>query len=163
MKKLLKIIFSTLVLLQVGCAVTDSGYVESDKIKLSFGEAGNIKPIVAEDYENFPIYIHFDIDRISFVEITDVSTDDLRCTDDILPSPSTISSYTLNSESSIKDIAFRIRLPCASYHNKFIIEVKVHSSTGKYYVRQKLPVVITHEGPGYFPDGYEYSGALPKK
>lgn len=145
----------------VGCAFAEPKYIETDKIHIFFGEDNNTSRIVAEDYAVSPIYLNIDIENVSYIEVADVSSNSLRCTEDILKSPSELASFSLNPKQALKKITFRIRLPCASYHNEFYIMVKVRSQGGNYFLRKKVPVLITHESPGYFAPGHEYSGALP--
>lgn len=144
------------------CSLSQSEFIESNKIKLFFGEEGNTQEMVAENADVFPIYIHIDIDKLRELKVLDVSQSNLKCTSDIISSPSRIATFTINPQKKVQHIAFRIKLPCAAYHNQLVIEIRAKSASGNYFIRRKIPVLITRESPGYFVDGQEYSGAILK-
>lgn len=154
-----KLLFLVLFFLSA-CTMNQSDFIESNKIKLFFGEENNTQKIVAENVNIFPLYIHIDIDNLSELEVLDVSPKNLKCTSDIIASPSRIALFTTNPGKRLRYIAFRIKLPCATYHKQLILEIRAKSASGNYFIRKNLPVLITQESPGYFMDGHEYSGAI---
>ena len=155
-------IFILLLLLLSSCAHTDSPSTETDKIEIFFGEEWNSEEYVVEDVNHFTVFIQMDIDKITRVEFNDVSSSDLICTDDITKSPSMIAAYDVDPELNIEQLVMRIKLPCAAYHGQWFVSVDVESLSGRYHIKRNLPVMISRESPGYFREGYEYSGRLPQ-
>lgn len=161
----IKLISSLLIwlLLCFGTACNAQDYSETDKIAIYFGKADNQAAYVAELEKNFYIGMKFSIDNITEIEINDVSSSSLKCTSDILTSPSKIAKFTTDPTANFKQLEFRIDLPCAAYHEQWDVMVKLKTQRGNYYVKQRLPVKISFEGPGYVEGEYQYSGKLPVK
>lgn len=158
-----KLISSLLIwlLLCLGTACSAQENSKTDKIAIYFGKEGNQAAYVAELEKNFYIGLKFEVDQITEIQVSDVSSSSLKCTSDILPSPANIVTYTTDPTANFKQLEFRIDLPCAAYHEQWDVMVRVKSQHGDYYVKQRLPVKISHEGPGYVAGKYEYSGKLP--
>lgn len=155
-----RIIFISIILSIVACANDNADFVESDKIHLLFGDAeyarvhaGTLddKEKIISDPFNMIFSIHMDIEKVTQVEVSDVSSNNHVCSDDEAPlSPASIASFTLNPKANIKKIDFRyIRLPCAAYQHEFYVMVKVKSLDGNYFMKKKLATLIDVRGDGY--------------
>ncbi len=145
-----RIILVSLLLFAAACHSVDSDYVETDKIQLLYrgdGE-GNIddKEKIILNPSTVPLSIQMDIEQVTQVELSDVSSAMVCKTEGVLPSPSTLAVFTFDPKANIKKIDFRIRLPCAAYHRKFDVMIKVKSLVGNYVMRKKLPVIIRFPG-----------------
>ncbi len=128
------------------CHSTDSGYLETDKIQLLFGDPSE----TFDDKEKiiaFPsivqLSIQMDIEQVTQVELSDVSSARACKTEDVLPSPSTLAVFTFDPKANIKKIDFRMKLPCAAYFREFYVMIKVKSLGGNYVMRKKFPVIIS--------------------
>ncbi len=148
-----RLIFISLLLCVSTCHSVDSGYVESDKIHLLFEEAGtgalDENEKIIETPVLVPLSIRMDIEKVTQVEFSDVSSDEICDFGDIPSSPSKIASFTFDPKANIKKIDFRIRLPCAAYRQKFYYLIKVKSLGGNYFIRKKFPgKVIWNAGSG---------------
>ncbi|MBI3561441.1 MAG: hypothetical protein HY080_06955 [Gammaproteobacteria bacterium] len=142
------ILLTGLILFVAACQSTESDYVETDKVHLLFSDRnimdGNEKLI--ELPESVQMSIRMDIDHVTWVEMSDISTEDHTCITwrsswypPFRASPSTIVSFKLNPAANIKKIDFRMALPCAAFHQKFYYLIKVKSLEGNYFVRKKFP------------------------
>ena len=154
-----RISFISIILLMVACAADKADFVESDKIHVLFGDAEyarvhagalDDKEKIISDPFNMIFSIHMDIEKVTQVEVSDVSSSNHVCSDDEAPkSPSFIASFTLNPKANIKNIDFRyIRLPCAAYRREFYVMVKVNSLEGKYFMKKNLSTLIDLRGEG---------------
>jgi hypothetical protein len=128
--------------------------VESDKIHLLYQEA-EIGALLDENEKiiETPVLvqlsIRMDIEKVTQVELSDVSSDEICNYGDIPSSPSKIASFTSDPKANIKKIDFRIRLPCAAYRQKFYYLIKVKSLEGNYFIRKRFPgKVIWNAGSG---------------
>ena len=161
MNTTLKLFFVLLFCCDFGLLQAETEYLKTDKIRLYFGEKNNQGDFVVEDSNYFKIFIYTDIDGVSKIELSDVSARTLKCTNDIIPSPSRLASFDINPSVNLKQVELNVRLPCAVYHGKWDVVVKIRSTNGNFYIKKRLPVRISNESPGYYPEGHEYSGALP--
>ncbi len=137
----------------VACAGINADDVQTDKIQLLFGDydykrlhdgAIDDKEKIILDPFNVTLAIRMDIEKVTQVEVRDISSD-MKCRhDEIPPSPSTIASFTLNPKANIKIIDIRIQLPCAAYRREFYVMVKVKSEVGNYVMKKKLPAIISN-------------------
>jgi hypothetical protein len=134
------------------CHGADSGYTETDKIQLLFyGGIGEVddKEKIMSSPQQVLLSIKMDIEKVTHVELNDISADDSCHFDGILPSPSTMASFTFNPKANIKQVDFRIKLPCAAYSGQLYVMVKVTSLEGHYFMKKKLPALIDVRGNGY--------------
>ncbi len=144
-----RIILVSLLLFAAACHNVNPGYAETDKIQLLFGNPSEIfddKEKIIEIPSIVKLSIQMDIEQVTQVELSDVSSAMVCKTEGVLPSPSTLAVFTFDPKANIKKIDFRIRLPCAAYHRKFDVMIKVKSLVGNYVMRKKLPVIIRFPG-----------------
>lgn len=141
-----RIILISLLLFASACHSADSDYMETDKIHLVYREGGTLdeNPNIIETPMLVPLSIRMEIDKVTQVELSDVSPAVRECLDWIPPSPSTIASFTLNPKANIKKIDFRIQLPCAAYRQEFYYTIKVKSLGGNYFIRKKFPAKVIY-------------------
>ncbi len=145
-----RITLAFLLLFAAACHNANPGYVETDKIQLLY---------LGDDPENFDdkeklianpsvvnVSIQMDIEQVTQVELSDVSSAMVCKTDGVLPSPSTLAVFNLDPKANIKKIDFRIKLPCAAYYRELYVMIKVKSLGGNYVMRKKLPVIIRFPG-----------------
>ncbi len=147
-----QLILVSLLLFAAACHNANPGYVETDKIQLLFSDSqGNFddKEKIIMNPTTVQLSVQMDIEKVTQVEVNDVSSDEVCKRDEVLSSPSTIASFTLNPNANIKKIDFRIRLPCAAYRRNFYVMIKVKSLGGNYVMRKKLPALIDVRGDGY--------------
>ena len=138
------------------CFAADTNYVTTDKIHLLLYDDGSGKydaeQKIVFNTQQVPMIFQMDIDKITHVEVKDVSSKKHLCRGNYffppLSSPSTIASFTLDPKANIKKINFRIKLPCAAYERDFYIEIKVTSLGGNYIMRKKVPIIISIPGDG---------------
>ncbi len=146
-----RIILVSVLLFATACHNANPGYVETDKIQLLFYSDGRLddKEKVIDHPTLVPLSIHMDIEKVTHVEFSDVSPDEICNYSQALPSPSKMASFTFDPKANIKKIDFRIRLPCAAYDEGFYYLIKVKSLEGNYVMRRKfLGKVIWNAGSG---------------
>lgn len=145
-----RIILVSLLLLASACHSVDSDYVETDKIQLLYlgDDPANFddKEKIIGNPSVVQLSIQMDIEQVTQVELSDVSSARTCKTEDVLPSPSTLAVFNLDPKANIKKIDFRIKLPCAAYYRELYVMVKVKSLGGNYVMRKKLPVIIRFPG-----------------
>lgn len=128
--------------------------METDKIQLLF--TGDLRTdsseltktedneIIIEHPWLIQLSIKMDIENITKVEFSDVSSPDNSCNIEIPESPSTIASFTISPKANIKNIDFRIGLPCAAYRQKFYYLIKVESLNGNFFTKKKFPAKVIY-------------------
>lgn len=131
-----------------------------EMITISYVEEGNQQPMVVENPNYVGLYIQTQYKQVTKIEVNDISSKHYRCTPDIVPSPSNLARFNVNPAVALKRLAFRIKLPCAAYHNDFKVRVTVTTTTGTHELSRTLPISITHESPGCLAEGEIESGAL---
>jgi len=146
------ILLVSLLVLLAACAGLGTEYIETDKIKVFFYDGGNgrlddkAKIILTPERVRFSVRMA--INHIKQVEVFDASPQ-VKCNrDEVLPSPSKLVSFKLAPEANIRTIEFHLRLPCAAYHRKFYIMVKVKALGGNYFMKKKLPILVDTRGLG---------------
>ncbi|MDH5179237.1 MAG: hypothetical protein OEZ39_18275 [Gammaproteobacteria bacterium] len=147
-------------LLPVLSVRADRDFQQTDNISIYFGKEDNQAHYVADQANYFYLGVKLNIEHITALEIIDVSAPDLQCTDDIPASPTNLARYKIDPDTTLKQVAVYITLPCAAYHEKWDLMVRVKSAQGGYYTQQRMPVKVSMESPGYPAGDKPYSGKL---
>lgn len=128
------------------CSLATTDFIPTENIRVQFYGSGgdldeNQKYII--DPKRVLFAVQFNIPGIQHIEISDDSSRSIVCKNTALKtSPSVIGSYTVEPAQEIRQLNFAMALPCAAYHKKLDLLIKVKTTQGNFSHRQHIPVLI---------------------